>query len=304
MRIAIGGFQHETNTFAPSRATYERFVQGGGWPPVSIGDEIFERFQNQNIPISGFMKEIGAAHTLIPTAWAAASPSAQVTDDAFERIAGAICDGIRKANADMIYLDLHGAMVTDSHADGEGELLRRVRAIVGPKVPVAVSLDLHSNTTPAMFANSELLVAYRTYPHIDMAETGARAAFYLKQRIGGMAAPKVAWRVLPYLIPITAQCTDLFPGNDIYTLVGQLESNDVPSASFTPGFPAADFDGCAPVVWAYGVNDAAAADAASKLERRVLAAEGEWDARVLSAALRTPGRSAAVAPPPDGDRGS
>ncbi len=157
------------------------------------------------------------------------------------------------------------------------------RAIVGPKVPVAVSLDLHSNTTPAMFANSELLVAYRTYPHIDMAETGARAAFYLKQRIGGMAAPKVAWRVLPYLIPITAQCTDLFPGNDIYTLVGQLESNDVPSASFTPGFPAADFDGCAPVVWAYGVNDAAAADAASKLERRVLAAEGEWDARVLSA---------------------
>ena len=283
MRIAIGGFQHETNTFAPSRATYERFVQGGGWPPVSIGDEIFERFQNQNIPISGFMKEMGAAHTLIPTAWAAASPSAQVTDDAFERIAGAICDGIRKANADMIYLDLHGAMVTDSHADGEGELLRRVRAIVGPKVPVAVSLDLHSNTTPAMFANSELLVAYRTYPHIDMAETGARAAFYLKQRINGMAAPAVAWRVLPYLIPITAQCTDLFPGNDIYKLVGQLESGDVASASFTPGFPAADFDGCAPVVWAYGTNEAAAADAAGKLERRVLAAEGEWDARVLGA---------------------
>ena len=65
MRIAIGGFQHETNTFAPSRATYERFVQGGGWPPVSIGEEIFERFQNQNIPISGFMKEMGSAHALI-----------------------------------------------------------------------------------------------------------------------------------------------------------------------------------------------------------------------------------------------
>lgn len=77
------------------------------------------------------MKEMaagGGAHTLIPTAWAAASPSAQVTDDAFERITSAICDGIRKANADMIYLDLHGAMVTDSHADGEGELLRRAYA--------------------------------------------------------------------------------------------------------------------------------------------------------------------------------
>lgn len=283
MRIAIGGFQHETNTFAPSRATFERFVQGGGWPPVSIGNEIFERFQNQNIPISGFMKEMGATHILVPTAWAAASPSAQVTDDAFERIAGAICDGIKKANPDMVYLDLHGAMVTDSFADGEGELLRRVRALVGPKTPIAVSLDLHSNTTAAMFQHAEMLVAYRTYPHIDMAETGARAAFYLKQRIGGMEPPKLASRALPYLIPITAQCTDLFPGNDIYQLVGNIESSDVVSASFTPGFPAADFEGCGPVVWAYGVTDAVASAAVDKLQRRVLAAEGEWDARVLTA---------------------
>lgn len=283
MRIAIGGFQHETNTFAPSKATYARFVQGGGWPPVSLGGEIFERFQNQNIPISGFMKEMGAAHTLIPTAWAAASPSAQVTDDAFERIAGAICDGLRNADAEMVYLDLHGAMVTETHADGEGELLRRVRAIVGPKVPIAVSLDLHSNTTPMMFAHSEFMVAYRTYPHVDMAETGARAAFYLKQRMNGMSAPVVASRSVPYLIPITAQCTDLFPSNDIYARLAQLESSAVPSASFTPGFPAADFEGCAPVVWAYGVNAAAANTAADALERRVLAAESEWDARVLSA---------------------
>ncbi|MGL4232796.1 MAG: M81 family metallopeptidase [Casimicrobium sp.] len=287
MKIAIGGFQHETNTFAPSKANYERFIQGGGWPPVSIGNEIFERFQNQNIPISGFIAEMGNKHELIPTAWAAASPSAEVTDDAFERIAGAICDGIRKAvvekNADMVYLDLHGAMVTDSHRDGEGELLRRVREIVEPKMPIAVSLDLHANTTPEMFKHAELLVAYRTYPHIDMAETGARAAFYLKQRINGMNAPHVAYRALPYIIPITSQCTDLFPGNDIYKLVASLESRDVPSVSVTPGFPAADFEGCSPVVWAYGTSEGAANAAADTLEKRVLAAEGEWDARVLDA---------------------
>ncbi len=287
MRIAIGGFQHETNTFAPSRATYERFVQGGGWPPVSVGNEIFERFQNQNIPISGFIAEMGNKHELIPTAWAAASPSAEVTDDAFERISGAICDGIRRAavekNLDMVYLDLHGAMVTDSHRDGEGELLRRVREIVGEKMPIAVSLDLHSNTTEGMFKHAEMLVAYRTYPHIDMAETGARAAFYLKQRINGMNAPHVAYRMLPYIIPITSQCTDLFPGNDIYKLVASLESRDISSASFTPGFPAADFEGCGPVVWAYGSSEAAANAVVEKLEKRVLAAEGEWEARVLTA---------------------
>ncbi len=287
MRIAIGGFQHETNTFAPSRATYERFVQGGGWPPVSIGNEIFERFQNQNIPISGFMAEMGNKHELIPTAWAAASPSAEVTDDAFERIAGAICEGIRKAvvekNVDMVYLDLHGAMVTDSHRDGEGELLRRVREIVGPTMPVAVSLDLHANVTEAMMTHAEMMVAYRTYPHIDMAETGARAAFYLKQRINGMAAPHKHVLPLDYLIPITSQCTDLFRGNDLYKLVASLESRDVPSTSVTPGFPAADFEGCAPVVWAYGSSEGAAEEAAKKLHKRVMAAEGEWDARVLDA---------------------
>jgi len=297
MRIAIGGFQHETNTFAPSRATYERFVQGGGWPPVSVGEEIFERFRDQNIPISGFMAEIGGRYALVPTAWAAASPSAQVTDDAFERIGGEIVERIRKAQPDLVYLDLHGAMVTDSHDDGEGELLRRIRAVVGPGVPIAVSLDLHANMTRAMFAHADLLVAYRTYPHVDMAETGARAAFFLKRLADGGSLPVTAWRRIPYLIPLQAQCTDLYPANEIYRRVTAVESADIVSASFTPGFPAADFPECGPVVWAHGRNAAAAEAAADRLEQRLLAAEDEWDAHVLDAdaAVREAQRLAAGA---------
>lgn len=297
MRIAIGGFQHETNTFAPSKATYERFVQGGGWPPVSVGEEIFERFRDQNIPVSGFMAEIGGRHELIPTAWAAASPSAQVTSDAFERIAGEIIARIRNAQPDAVYLDLHGAMVTEAHDDGEGELLRRVREVVGPRVPIVVSLDLHANMTEAMFRAANLLVAYRTYPHIDMAETGARAAFFLKRLAAGEALPEVAWRRLPYLIPLQAQSTDLFPANDIYRLVARCEGVEVVSASFTPGFPAADFEGCTPVVWAHGRSQAATEAAVARLEARLLAAEGEWDAQVLEAvdAVREAQRIAAKA---------
>ncbi len=297
MRIAIGGFQHETNTFAPSRATYERFVQGGGWPPVSVGEEIFERFRDQNIPVSGFMAEMGGRHELIPTAWAAASPSAHVTTDAFERIAGEIVARIRTAQPDAVYLDLHGAMVTEAHDDGEGELLRRVREVVGPRAPIVVSLDLHANMTEAMFRQANLLVAYRTYPHIDMAETGARAAFFLKRLADGEALPEAAWRRLPYLIPLQAQSTDLFPANDIYRVVARSEGGDVVSASFTPGFPAADFDGCSPVVWAHGRSRAAAEAAVARLEARVLAAEGDWDARVLDAvdAVRQAQRIAATA---------
>ncbi len=283
MRIAIGGFQHETNTFAPSKASYERFVQGGGWPPVSVGAEIFERFRDQNIPISGFMAEIGARHELIPTAWAAASPSAQVTDDAFERISAAMLERLAAAKADMVYLDLHGAMVTESQDDGEGELLRRVRAVVGPRVPIAVSLDLHANTTEAMFELADFLVAYRTYPHVDMAETGARAAFFLKRLAEGEALPKVAWRRLPYLIPLQAQCTELFPAQEIYAQIARTENREIVSASFTPGFPAADFPGCGPVVWTYGRSQAAADAAVSELEKRLLAAESQWEAEVLEA---------------------
>src|SRR3546814_9725523 len=97
MRIGIGGFQHETNTFAPSRATWEEFAdKGGGWPKLVSGPAMFEAVAGANIPIAGFidaMREL----TLLPTTWAAASPSGPVTRDAYERISGMILDGLRQA---------------------------------------------------------------------------------------------------------------------------------------------------------------------------------------------------------------
>ena len=84
---------------------------------------------------------------------------------------------------DGVYLDLHGAMVTEHFDDGEGELLARLRKVVGPRVPVIASLDLHANMTRAMVEHSDGLNAYCTYPHIDMALTGARAATLLQRTI-------------------------------------------------------------------------------------------------------------------------
>lgn len=77
---------------------------------------------------------------------------------------------------DGLLLDLHGAMVAEHIDDGEGELLARLRAVVGPSVPIAACLDLHGNLTQTMVDKSDVLVAFRTYPHIDMAETGKRTA--------------------------------------------------------------------------------------------------------------------------------
>src|SRR5215471_15751252 len=107
-RIAIGGFQHETNTFAPSKADYAAFEHGGGWPAASFGAAIFPAVQGANIPAEGAIQALRAAgHQLIGTAWAAASPSAQVTEDAFERITGALISNLRNSfPVEGIYLDL------------------------------------------------------------------------------------------------------------------------------------------------------------------------------------------------------
>src|SRR5690606_28491061 len=131
-RIAVGGMQHEANTFAPSKADYAAFEDGGGWPGVQVGDPLFDAVAGANIPVQGAIGAPRAAgHSLVPLAWAAASPSAHVTVDAFERIVGALTERLRAAlPVDGVYLDLHGAMVTEHHDDGEGEILRRVREIV------------------------------------------------------------------------------------------------------------------------------------------------------------------------------
>ena len=284
MRIAIGGFQHETNTFAPSKATYEDFVRDGGWPGLRRGGEILDTMVARNLPIAGFIEQMkGTRHTLVPTAWAACEPSAHVTEDAFERIAAMIVEGIRDARPDAVYLDLHGAMVAEHLDDGEGELLARVRRVIGPHAPLMASLDLHANVTQQMLDAADTLVAYRTYPHIDMAETGARTAFLLARRLDGMARPHMAMRRVPFLIPLTAQCTDLEPTRAIYAALARMEGGEVPSLSFTPGFPAADFPECGPVVFAYGTTALAANTAADALLALVGRHETDFEAPVYSA---------------------
>src|SRR6185503_1819802 len=99
---------------------------------------------------------------------------------AYERIVKVMLGGIRAAGPlDGVYLDLHGAMVTEHLDDGEGELLARVRRVIGKELPLVVSLDLHANVTPRMVEHADALIAYRTYPHVDMADTGRSAARHL-----------------------------------------------------------------------------------------------------------------------------
>ncbi|MFD2262479.1 M81 family metallopeptidase [Lacibacterium aquatile] len=273
LRIAVGGFQHETNSFAPSNATFEDFVRPGGWPGLLHGDELFDGVAGINLPIAGFIKEAGRRRAaLIPLLWASAEPSGPVTDHAYERIVAMLLSDLASAGpVDAVYLDLHGAMVTEGLEDGEGELLRRVRAIVGKTVPIVVSLDLHANVTRAMVDHSDLLLAFRTYPHVDMADIGARAAQRLIETTGKWDGK--AFRQLPYLIPITAQCTLSEPMAGFYRLLEQIEGETGADLSFTPGFPPADITDCGPAIFASAPSQAQADQAVERLTQALLDAE-------------------------------
>jgi microcystin degradation protein MlrC len=173
-------------------------------------------------------------------------------------------------------------MVTESHQDGEGELLRRLRARLGAAMPVVISLDMHANVTRAMSELCDGMTIYRTYPHIDMAETGARAYHLLKARLRHGAPLHRAFRKLPFLIPVCAQSTMADPCKSLYESIPALESSAVSNVDFAVGFPPADIHDCGPAIVAAGSDPQAVEAAADRLLTAVAAKEKDFLADMLT----------------------
>src|SRR5438270_1322731 len=254
------------------------------WRLLARGADVLKVMRNINVGLAGFVE---AAETngweIVPTISCAASPSAHVTRDAYERIVKEMVDGIAAAGPlDAVYLDLHGAMVAEHFDDGEGEILARVRRVIGKDLPLVASLDLHANVTPEMIEHADALIAYRTYPHIDMAETGRAAARHLALLLKTKQRFAKAFRQLPFLIPISWQCTNDEPARSIYRKLAGLQGDAVPALSLAFGFPAADFAHCGPSRFAYGRNPADADAAADTLAALVESHEDDFDGRIYS----------------------
>ena len=285
--IAIAGFQHETNTFSPDLATYAEFMKEDGWPGLTEKSDIIPRLKNMNLPMAGFIEAVSVNKNILlhPIVWASAEPCGYVTQDAFDKIAAKICDGIAEIKSlDGIYLDLHGAMVTQNYQDGEGELLRRIRQLVGPSLPIVVSLDLHANISPAMVELSSAIAIFRTYPHLDMARSGARAYTLLQHLSAGKPLQKTMHQ-LPFLVPLTSQCTDLEPCKSIYKNLEQLNNTDesLISLDFALGFPAADTYDCGPCVVVYGTDQQTVDTAINTMTAIVLEQEAALSQTLFSA---------------------
>ena len=288
MRIGIGGFLHESHSFAPRPATWPDFAEGA--LGLLEGEALVRVLRDTSLAAAGAMRAAQAAGaTIVPLAWCVASPSGPVQDAAFERIAARLCDALARAHdaepLDGVFLDLHGAALVDSFPDGEGELLRRVRAIVGPDVPVTISLDPHANMTARMVALVDAAVPYRTYPHVDMKEAGAQATRLLLERIRRRAPWARAFRQLDFWIPITSQCTLAEP---MRAVMAERETmamrSGVVELAFCFGFPYADFPDAGVSVAALGATQALADQAADAFAASVAAREAAFGLDVIPAA--------------------
>ena len=219
---------------------------------------------------------MAARHDIVPLVWTSGGAGGLVTADAFERIAGELVGRLSAAMpVDAIYLDLHGAMVTEPFEDGEGELLRRVRATVGPKIPVAVSLDYHANVTPDMVEHADSIVGYRTYPHVDRPETGAFSAQALELLLARGRATGRALRKLPFLIPLNDQCTMVEPSLSVVAR-SIVANGDLVNLSYLAGFPPSDLYWCGPAVVAHAFDQPTADRAADRLAREIFLREAEF----------------------------
>ncbi len=260
-RVLIAGFKHETNTFSVLPTDIEAYRQRA----LHRGDEIARIYPGTNTEAAAFLdgcKRHGWRPVL--TVVGDATPSGKLTRDCYETIAGEILAGVDKLyGVEAILLNLHGAMVAEHVDDGEGELIARLRAKAGPKAIIAATLDLHANVTDRMAEHADIIVSYRTYPHVDMYDIATEAVDLVARALRGEIKPRtLARRGLQMQGLDGGKTTGPGPMNDALTMAHDLmKETGVLSVSVNAGFFKADIAEVGPsvVIVSDGENSAHAA---------------------------------------------
>ncbi len=235
MRLVVAMMKHETNTFSPVKTDWQRFLEWGAY----FGAEARRAYEGTAMPIGAYLKlarEIGA-EVATPVA-AEAMPSGPVAAEAYALMSDAILDAVRRG-CDAALLDLHGAMVAETTADGEGTLLERIRALA-PELPIAVTCDLHANLTDRMVRNCTALIGYKTYPHVDMYEVGEQVGRILLRAMKGEIRPVMGWTHRPLLAQTLRMGTDDEPMRSLIAMARAEERGGLLAATVFGGFPLAD----------------------------------------------------------------
>jgi microcystin degradation protein MlrC len=249
-RVLTAEFAHETNTFSRvatgKKAFKDRFVR--------LGEEAIAARREANTELAGFL-DAGRAHgwQIEHVLSAAAGPSGKVKRAAFEWLCDPIVAAVERGRFDGILLALHGAMVLDFCEDGDGEILRRVRASCGNETPIAITLDPHANVSQQMCSLADIMVSFRTYPHIDMRETGHRAGEILHRTMAGEITPYTIRVSRPMLEETNGGRTDTGPMIARLAAAREYEEQaDVFAVSINAGFASTDVADVGPTVLVTG----------------------------------------------------
>ena len=268
MKIVAARLNHETNTFSPLATPLASFGPDG----PTFGADALASARDTRTGLGAFIDMAQARGDEITVAVnATAHPSGIVDGAAYEQLAGSIVEAV-SGGCDAVLLDLHGAMVAAGADDGEGELLRRIRA-AAPEVPLGVALDLHGNISQSMVDAADVMVGFKTYPHVDMAETGAHVARLLFDWIDGGARPHVAWAQPPLLSHTLRSATGEGAMQRAVQRARQMETEGLLAATVFAGFSLADIRDAGLAIVTVGRSRDEAQRAADALARQA------WDER-------------------------
>ncbi|MCG8509567.1 MAG: M81 family metallopeptidase [Rhodospirillales bacterium] len=240
MRIAIGGFALESVSFLPLETSREDFEAS-----ALRGRQLTEEMRGTASVAGGFIDTLEAEEAeVFPLVYTDRSAAGNASDDAFDTFCGELCGGLAGAagRTDGALLFLHGAMTTPDRTDPELDLMRAIRAAVGPDFPIVLALDLHANLSPEIIETCTAICGYHYSPHVDMAETGARAARLLLGALRGDVAPVTKLVKVPVVLPSIFTATALPPLKDIVDAGFEWESREtgVLDVSVFCGFAYAD----------------------------------------------------------------
>lgn len=239
MRIAIGGFFHESNTFCQPLTELDDYER----TRLYRGAEMLAPLRGTDTEIGGFLsgaEELG--FEVVPTYYAWAWPAGPLTDDCFRTILDRLKAEIEAAGPiDGMLLQLHGAMVTESEEDPDGTILAEVRSCLEPGVPLVATFDLHANLSPLMVSACDALIGYDTYPHVDLHDCGREAAGLIVRMVNGEVRPMMALSKPPLMPHIVRQRTADGPMAELIALAQKAEQQPgVLSVSVAAGFAYAD----------------------------------------------------------------
>jgi len=255
-RVLTGLFGHESNAFSKLPTRLENFQDY----LLAFGDDIPAAIKGAQIEPTGVLEAANELDwDLVWSVVGWATPSGPVARDAWDACTGAILDAAKsKGPFDGVLINLHGAMASVDYDDAEGELLKELRAVIGPDVPLAITLDLHANVTDQMTEHADIICAYRTYPHIDQVATSKRCAAVLDRAMKGEVTPVCVTARRDTIEGLDdGRTTTDNPMTTLLDRAASLENSDpaVLLVSIQAGFTPADLYEAGPTVCVTGDGD-------------------------------------------------